>query len=62
MFTTLSTIWVPITTGFTSSPPVAFTLRAEVMELPLPFEVLTLEGEQDCCLHLTLEPESTEGD
>ena len=32
------------------------------MQLPLPFEVLTLEGEQDCCLRLPLEPASTEGD
>lgn len=60
MFTTLSTILVPISIGFTSSLLLAFALRTKGMELPLPLEVLTLEGEQDCCLRLPLELASTE--
>lgn len=57
MFTTLSTILVPITTGFTSSVSLNFALlltELELLLLALGFEVLCLEGEQDCCLTLPL--------
>lgn len=58
MFTTLSTILLPISTGFTSPLPLAFALRMERVVLPfplaVPFEVLPLAGELDCCLRFPL--------
>lgn len=51
IFTTLSTIFVPITTGLSLSQPLVSALRAERMELPLPqtlpLDALLLAGEQD---------------
>lgn len=64
MFTTLSTILVPISTGFTSSLPLAgsFFLEGIEIRLPdaLPLETLPLEGEHDCCLRLPVEAASAE--
>lgn len=66
MFTTLSTILVPITTGLTLSVLLECALRTEGMVelLPLgfPTDDLPLEGEHDCLLGLPLVPASTEDD
>lgn len=51
IFTTLSTIFVPITTGLSLSLSLASALRTERIELPLPLtpplDALLLAGEQD---------------
>ena len=51
IFTTLSTIFVPITTGLSLSLPLVSALRTKRMELPLPTlpldAALLLAGEQD---------------
>lgn len=68
MFTTRSTILVPINTGFTSSLPVECTLLIASTELPIPllraqpFKARPLEGEHDCCFDLPLEQVSVEED
>lgn len=65
MLITLSTILVPIRTGFTLSLPLECD-RLAGTELPLtwmlPLGALPLEGEHDCRLCLPVEPASTEDD
>jgi len=64
MFTTLSTIFVPIKTGFTSSPPMECPLLRDSTEFPLllalPFRACPLEGEHDCRLGLLIELDTVE--
>lgn len=58
MFTTLSTIFVPIVPGLSLSQLLESPLRPRV----LPLDIRDLEGEQDCRLGLPLELGSTEDD
>lgn len=64
MFTTLSTIWVPIKTGFTSSLGMEYFRLFTITGLPLfwelPLETRPLKGEHAFCLDLPLELVSTE--
>lgn len=66
MFTTLSTICVPITTGLTSSLSPQRNLLRVRLEFPILvtplFKARTLDGEHDCCLCLPLEPAVVEDD
>lgn len=66
MFTTLSTICVPITTGLTSSLSLQRDLLITRLEIPLLVTLLSearpLDGEQDCCLTLPLAPVTVEDD
>lgn len=57
MFTTLSTIFVPINTGLTSSspPPWLNTRLLDSAVTMFPFLALALGGEHDFCLGFTLE-------
>lgn len=65
MFTTLSTILVPINTGFTSSFPLEyprlFVSPDFTLLLPLPFETCPLEGEQELLFGIGLELHSVAG-
>lgn len=64
-FTTLSTIFVPMTTGLSLSPPFTLDLFDAGTELPLtafPLGALPRDGEQDCLLGLIMGTFSTEDD
>lgn len=66
MFTTLSTICVPIRTGLTSSLSLQRDLLIARFEFPvlvmLLFKARALDGEHDCCLSFPLEPVAVEDD
>lgn len=67
MFTTLSTIFDPIRTGFTLSLSLERSLLIAEVEIPLLVVLLTCDmrpraGEHDCCLGLPLEPVETDDD
>lgn len=65
MFTTLSTILVPINTGFTSSFPLEyprfFVSPDFTLLLPLPFKTCPLEGEQELLFGIAFELLSVAG-